>query len=34
MRLASEGIFVARYPNHELTALYGQVASSLVGDVT
>jgi MinD-like ATPase involved in chromosome partitioning or flagellar assembly len=32
MRLASEGIFVARYPDHELTPLYGQIASSLLGD--
>jgi septum site-determining protein MinD len=32
MRLASEGIFVARYPDHELTALYGQIASSLIDD--
>jgi septum site-determining protein MinD len=32
MRLASEGIFVARYPDHELTRLYGQIATSLVGD--
>ena len=33
MRLASEGIFVARFPDHEVTALYGQVATSLVADV-
>ena len=32
MQLASEGIFAARYPEHELTALYGQVASNLVDD--
>jgi MinD-like ATPase involved in chromosome partitioning or flagellar assembly len=32
MRLASEGIFVARYPEHELAALYRQIASSLVDD--
>jgi MinD-like ATPase involved in chromosome partitioning or flagellar assembly len=32
MRLASDGIFVVRYPDHEVTALYAQVADSLVGD--
>jgi septum site-determining protein MinD len=32
MRLASEGIFVVRYPDHEISALYGRVADSLVGD--
>ena len=32
MRLASEGIFVARYPDHELSALYAQIASSLIDD--
>jgi septum site-determining protein MinD len=32
MRLASEGIFVASYPDHPLVALYRQVASSLVVD--
>jgi septum site-determining protein MinD len=32
MRLASEGIFVARFPDHPLSALYRQVASSLVSD--
>ncbi|HLY12716.1 MAG TPA: hypothetical protein VKR24_00070, partial [Candidatus Limnocylindrales bacterium] len=31
MRLASEGIFVARYPEHPLSDLYRQVAVSLVG---
>jgi len=30
MKLASEGVFVARYPDHELTALYETVASSLL----
>jgi MinD-like ATPase involved in chromosome partitioning or flagellar assembly len=30
MNLASEGIFVLRYPDHPLTALYRQVASVLV----
>lgn len=30
MRLASEGIFVTRYPEHPLSALYRQVAGSLV----
>jgi septum site-determining protein MinD len=33
MRLASEGIFVARYPDHEITALIELVAASLVPDV-
>jgi septum site-determining protein MinD len=32
MRLASEGIFVARYPDHPLARLYEQIASSLVDD--
>jgi len=32
MRLASEGIFVARYPDHELSGLYAQIATSLVDD--
>jgi septum site-determining protein MinD len=32
MRLASEGIFVARYPDHEITALIELVAASLVPD--
>ena len=32
MRLASEGIFVARFPDHTLSDLYRQVASTLVGD--
>lgn len=32
MKLASEGVFVARYPDHELAVLYEQVASSLLGD--
>ena len=32
MRLASEGIFVTRYPEHPLSALYRQVASELVSD--
>jgi septum site-determining protein MinD len=32
MQLASEGIFVARYPAHELTALYEQIATSLLDD--
>jgi len=30
MRLASEGIFVVRYPDHPLSGLYRQVASNLV----
>ncbi len=30
MTLASEGIFVLRYPEHPLTALYQQVAAALV----
>ena len=29
MRLASEGIFVARFPDHELTGLYRQIAASV-----
>ena len=32
MRLASEGIFVVRQPDHALSALYRQVASELVAD--
>jgi MinD-like ATPase involved in chromosome partitioning or flagellar assembly len=32
MRLASEGIFVVRYPDHELAVLYRQVAATLVPD--
>lgn len=32
MRLASEGIFVARYPNHELAGMYRQIAAALVDD--
>jgi septum site-determining protein MinD len=32
MRLASEGIFVARYPEHELASLYEQVAAALLDD--
>jgi septum site-determining protein MinD len=32
MRLASEGIFVARFPGHELTGLYRQIANALVPD--
>jgi len=32
MRLASEGIFVARYPDHALSNLYRTVASSLDGN--
>lgn len=32
MRLASEGIFVARFPDHTLSDLYRKVASTLVGD--
>ena len=32
MRLASEGIFVVRQPDHALSALYRQVASELVPD--
>ena len=32
MRLASEGIFVARFPDNTLSDLYRQVASTLVGD--
>ena len=32
MRLASEGIFVVRFPDHPLSALYRQVASSLDAD--
>ncbi len=32
MRLASEGIFVARYPDHELSALFRKVAASLMPD--
>ena len=32
MRLASEGIFVVRYPDHELSALYRQVAAALVSN--
>ena len=30
MNLASEGIFVLRYPDHPMTALYKQVAAMLV----
>ena len=30
MNLASEGIFVLRYPDHPMTALYKQVAAALV----
>jgi septum site-determining protein MinD len=30
MNLASEGIFVVRYPDHPMTALYKQVAADLV----
>lgn len=30
MNLASEGIFVLRYPDHPITALYRQVAANLV----
>ncbi|MBI1882450.1 MAG: MinD/ParA family protein [Chloroflexi bacterium] len=30
MNLASEGIFVLRYPNHPITALYRQVAAKLM----
>jgi MinD-like ATPase involved in chromosome partitioning or flagellar assembly len=30
MQLASEGIFVVRYPDHPMTALYKQVAADLV----
>lgn len=29
MTLASEGIFVIRYPNHPMTALYQQIAGML-----
>jgi septum site-determining protein MinD len=29
MSLASEGIFVARYPDHPLTALYRQIVAKL-----
>ena len=32
MKLASEGVFVARYPDHELSALYERVASDLLPD--
>ena len=32
MRLASEGIFVARYPDHEVSRLFRQVAAALVPD--
>jgi MinD-like ATPase involved in chromosome partitioning or flagellar assembly len=32
MKLASEGIFVARYPGHELAGLYEQIATSLLPD--
>jgi MinD-like ATPase involved in chromosome partitioning or flagellar assembly len=32
MKLASEGIFCARYPDHELSALYEQIASALLPD--
>jgi septum site-determining protein MinD len=32
MRLASEGIFVTLFPDHPLSALYRQVAATLVGD--
>jgi MinD-like ATPase involved in chromosome partitioning or flagellar assembly len=30
MNLASAGIFVLRYPDHPLTALYQQVAARLI----
>ena len=30
MNLASDGIFVVRYPDHPLTALYRQVAAELM----
>jgi hypothetical protein len=30
MNLASEGIFVLRYPDHPITALYRQVAAKLM----
>ena len=30
MNLASEGIFVLRYPDHPMTALYKQVAADLL----
>ena len=32
MRLASEGIFVARYPDHEVSRLFRQIAAALVPD--
>lgn len=32
MKLASEGVFVARYPDHPLAAMYEQIASSLLPD--
>lgn len=31
MLLASEGIFALRYPDHEMTGLYRQIAASVVG---
>jgi hypothetical protein len=30
MNLASEGIFVMRYPDHPISALYRQVATKLI----
>jgi hypothetical protein len=30
LNLASEGIFSIRYPDHELTALYRQIADRVV----
>ena len=32
MQLASEGIFVARFPDHEVSGLFRQVAATLVSD--
>ncbi|MCC7448233.1 MAG: MinD/ParA family protein, partial [Anaerolineae bacterium] len=30
MALASAGVFVLRYPNHQITQLYKQVAKTLI----
>jgi MinD-like ATPase involved in chromosome partitioning or flagellar assembly len=31
MNLASEGIFVLRYPDHPITTLYKKIAAKLMG---